>query len=187
MLEFVRAYPGGLVMRKRAGGIAAGTLAMLMMLGGGGAAAQQELKVGDRIGDWTFQCRALSASETRCALVQNIIDNETNRQIIGVVLRKLGEDNEKLGLFVSTPLGIFLGAGIAAKVDEGEQFPLILQTCTAQNGCLAAVEIDAKRLEALQTGKRLLVGFKARADAKTLTVPVSLDGVKEGLRALETK
>jgi invasion protein IalB len=174
-------------MKKQAGGIAAAALATLMMLGGGGAAAQEALKVGDRIGDWTFQCRALTASETRCALVQNIVDNETNRPIIGVVLRKLGQNNEKLGLFISTPLGIFLGAGIAAKVDEGEQFPLILQTCTAQNGCLAAVEIDAKRLEALRTGSRLLVGFKARADAKTLTVPVSLNGVKEGLKALETK
>lgn len=174
-------------MTKRVGGNAAAALAILVLLTGSGAAAQQTPKVGDLIGDWTFQCQALSASETRCALVQNIVDKETDRQILGVVLRKLGDNDEKLGLFITAPLGIFLGAGVAAKVDDGEQFPLILQTCTAQNGCLSAVEVDEKRLEALQTGSRLLVGFKPRPDAKTLTVPVSLNGLREGLRALESK
>jgi invasion protein IalB len=155
--------------------------------GAAGALAQDKPKVGDRIGDWVFQCQALTASETRCALIQNIVNNQSRQRVIGAVLRKLGPKGDKLGLFIAAPLGIFLGAGIAPKIDEGEQFPLVLQNCTAQNGCRAALEIDAKRLAEMKKGNRLLIGFKTRADANTVTVPVSLKGVTDGLKALDSK
>jgi invasion protein IalB len=157
------------------------------MLCAGGAAVAQTPKVGDRIGDWGFQCQALSASETRCALIQNVLNSQTRQRLIGAVIRKMGEKNDKVGLFISAPLGIFLGAGIAVKIEEGEQFPLILQTCTAQNGCVAGLEIDAKRLDAMKKGTRMLVGFKPQANANAVTVPFSLKGVTDGLKALDAK
>lgn len=164
---------------------AAALLAILVTTGGTApAAAQGTPKVGDQIGDWVFQCQALSASETRCALVQNIVDKNTRNRVIGAVLRRVGPDGDKVGLFIAAPLGIYLGAGIAAKIDQGEQFSLQLQSCTVKSGCIAGIEVDAGRLEALRKGKRLLVGFKTTAGAKTVTVPVSLKGVTDGLKAL---
>jgi invasion protein IalB len=153
-----------------------------MLFAGTAIAQDAKLKVGERIGDWTFQCQAVSADQNVCGLLQTIADNKSRQQVLVVAVRHVGEE-KKLGMFVTAPLGIFLGSGIGGKVDDGEQFKFNLQTCT-QRGCQAATAIEGKRLKELKKGNRLLIGFKAHANAKTITVPVSLKGFTAGLKAI---
>lgn len=144
-------------------------------------------KIGERIGDWIFQCQALSAGENICGLVQTVIDSKTKRQIVGIAIRYAGKGEKKrLGMFVTVPLGIFLGAGIGGKVDTSDQFKFNLQSCN-QRGCQGATEIKEPMLADLKKGKRLIVGFKARVDSKTIGVPVSLKGFTDGLKAIGAK
>ena len=106
-------------------------------------AQDAKLKVGERIGDWVFQCQAVTASDNICGLVQTIIDNKTKRQVVGVAIRYAGTgDKKRLGMFVTVPLGIFLGSGIGGKIDTLDQFKFNLQSCNPR-GCQGAVEITA--------------------------------------------
>tara|TARA_R110000868_G_scaffold143281_4_gene361292 strand:- start:4943 stop:5470 length:528 start_codon:yes stop_codon:yes gene_type:complete len=142
-------------------------------------------KVGERIGDWVFQCQAVSATRNICGLVQKIIDNKTKRQVVGIAIRYAGKETDRrLGMFVTVPLGIFLGSGIGGKIDDGKQFTFNLQTCN-QRGCQGAVEIKPEMLAEMKKGNRLIVGFKARADSNTIAVPVSLKGFTQGLKTID--
>ena len=146
------------------------------------ATAQSAMKVGDAIGDWIFNCRALSASDTVCGLNQRIAATKSKRPIMSLTLRKVGPE-KKLALIVNVPLGVYLATGIGAKLDEGEQFNQIWQTCT-QQGCQAALSLDEAKTKAMKSGEKLLVGFKGRPDAKAVTIAASLKGVTAGLKAL---
>ena len=144
-------------------------------------------KVGERIGDWVFQCQALSATENICGMVQTVIDNKSKRQVVGIAVRYAGKgDKKRLGMFVTVPLGIYLGSGIGGKVDSSDQFKFNLQSCN-QRGCQGATEIKPEMLADLKKGNRLIIGFKARADSKTIAVPVSLKGFTDGLKAIDAQ
>ena len=152
-----------------------------------GTALAQDSKpeVSERIGDWTFQCQAVAADQYVCGIIQTIADNNTRRQILeilAVAVRPVGTE-KRIAMFVTVPLGIFLGSGISGKIDDGEQFKFNLQSCT-QRGCQAALAMEKDRLEALKKGQRMLIGFKARTDANTIMVPVSLKGFTAGLKVL---
>lgn len=151
------------------------------------AAQEAKPKVGERIGDWVFQCQALSATENICGMVQTIIDNKTKRQVVGIAIRYAGKgDKKRLGMFVTVPLGIYLGSGIGGKIDSSDQFKFNLQSCN-QRGCQGATEISSAMLADLKKGQRLIVGFKARADSKTIAVPVSLKGFTDSLKAIDAQ
>ena len=162
-------------------------LVLASLLGSNSAFAQAaKPKVGDRIGAWTFQCQALSAEDTVCALVQISADAKTNRQLMKAVVHPVGKEKDrKLRLVVTLPLGIFLATGIAGKIDEGKQFNFVLLTCR-QNGCEAAVDIDDKMKRAMRAGKQLVVAFKPRPNSDAFGVRVSLDGFTVGVRTLES-
>ena len=160
-------------------------LLLLPLMGLSSAFAQVAApKVGDRIGDWTFQCQALSAQDTVCALVQIAADEKNKQQLMKTVVHPVGKGKDrKLRLVVTVPLGIFLATGIAGKIDEGKQFNFVLLTCR-QNGCEAAVDIDAKMRKAMQAGNQLVVAFKPRPNSKAFGARVSLNGFTAGMRTL---
>lgn len=167
-------------------GLAAAFIALPAMLQNA-SAQDAKPKVGERMGDWIFQCQAVSAGENICGMVQTIIDNKTKRQVVGIAIRYAGKgDTKRLGMFVTVPLGIYLGAGIGGKVDTSDQFKFNLQSCN-QRGCQGATEIKEDMLADLKKGKQLIVGFKARADSKTIAVPVSLNGFTDGLKAIDAQ
>lgn len=144
-------------------------------------------KVGERIGDWVFQCQAVTAVQNICGLVQTIVDKNTKRQVVGIAIRYAGAGAERrLGMFVTVPLGIFLGSGVGGRIDHGEQFSFNMQNCN-QRGCQAALEIKNDMLSELKKGNRLIVGFKARANSNTIAIPVSLKGITAGLKSIDAK
>ena len=148
------------------------------------AAGQLLPKVGERIGDWTYRCQALTASDTRCSISQ-VVFNPNKKPIIRATFLGIGK-NKKLGLVVLAPLGMFLGTGLAGKIDEGKQFKFVLQNCGKQ-GCRAAIGVSNKMKMALQKGSRLALAFKMRANAKAVLVQISLKGFTKALNALKIK
>jgi invasion protein IalB len=148
------------------------------------AAGKQLPRVGQRIGDWTFRCQALIASDTRCSISQ-VVFNPQKKPVIRATFLGIGK-NKKLGMVVLAPLGMFLGTGVAGKIDEGKQFKFVLQHCSKQ-GCRAAIEVSDKMRAALQKGKRLALAFKMRANAKAVLVQISLTGFTKAVNALEKK
>ena len=137
-------------------------------------------KVGDRIGDWNFQCKAVSEKQNICALIQTLINSETKERILTLVLRRAGKD-KKLALFATAPLGIFLAPGIAGKVDDGTPFKFIWQRCTMK-GCQAATVVDAELEKALKAGNQLIIGFESD---QTIALGASLKGIAKGIKALD--
>jgi len=49
---------------------------------------------------------------------------------------------------------------------------------------VGAVMVEKGLRWALAKGKHLMIGFKARADSKTLAIKASLDGIAMGLQAI---
>ena len=135
-----------------------------------------------QIGDWRLECKVLSGDKKVCALLQAVVNADTGKRILSLQLRRVGSNNT-LALIAEAPLGIFLGAGIAGKVDDGKQFSFLWQRCT-QRGCQAATAVDAELESALKAGKRLLIGFKAQPSADPITLGASLAGVTAGLKVL---
>ena len=154
------------------------------------AASSQDTKpaVGEKFGAWTFHCQAITADHNVCAIVQTVVEKKSQRQVMRAVVRPIGKEQKRLGLFVTLPLGIHLAPGVAGKVDDGEQFKFIMQRCT-QNGCEAAVRVDDKLKSALENGNQLVVGFKPSpaANAKPVGVRISLNGFTAGTKQLMTK
>ncbi len=141
-----------------------------------------EPKGGERFGDWRFQCKALPTNQNVCVLSQTLVNAETKKPILSLVLRRVGKD-KKLVLMTIVPLGVFLAPGIAGKVDDGKRFKFVWQRCTTQ-GCQAAALVDDKLEKALKAGAHLLIAFQVQPKAKPITLVASLKGVTRGLGAL---
>lgn len=166
--------------------VSSGCFAIAAFLGVTAAAAAAEPRVGERFSDWTFDCTAISANVNKCVLTQTLLattDSTGNQgRVLKLTLGQLGTEGE-LVLLALAPLGIYIPAGVAGKVDQDEQFPMILQSCT-ERGCEAAVQVGPELLQSMKAGENLLIGFNAQSDGKTITVPASLKGLTAGLKAL---
>ncbi len=156
----------------------------LFLAAGEVRAADEKLPaIGSKIGEWIFDCRAVRANETLCRLTQTRLIKETGKRVLQVSIGP-ASPNGKLALVVEVPLGIFLPAGVAAKIDEGKQFPLALQTCIPR-GCEAIMLIPDKKLREMKKGKNLLIGFKTDMRGETISIAASLKGITKGLRVLK--
>ena len=144
--------------------------------------AQAAPRNGDRFGDWIFNCQALGPSETLCALTQELTLKSQGKRLLRVTLGPIGPNTETV-LQVLAPLGVYIPAGVAFKVDKGPLTQMQMQSCTAQ-GCKATLPADKDLLWALKAGSKMMVGFKAGAASKTLSVPVSLKGIQDGMAAV---
>ncbi len=154
-----------------------------------GTVGAQAPKVGDKFGDWNFNCRAVGQDTTVCGLYQIVLwETESGKSpIMNLTIRRFDDTKTKTRrtvLAALMPLGIFLPAGVAARIDKGEQFALVPQTCS-KNGCEAAVVLNDKTLATLKAGKELFVGFQVGLGGKVVTVSVSLAGITKGLTALK--
>ncbi|MBF0166819.1 MAG: invasion associated locus B family protein [Alphaproteobacteria bacterium] len=149
------------------------------LIGASDAAAQ---KIGEKIGDWTFNCTAVEANKTECALIQDLNLN-VNDQPRGRLLRA-SFTLSKTGFLLEAllPLGIDIPQGVTVKVDQGEVNKMTLHRCIAA-GCLASLNITPGVLAALKKGQKMQVKFVV--GAKSLEVPVSVKGLNEGLGKLK--
>ena len=83
---------------------------------------------------------------------------------------------------ISTPLNVYLPAGLELRIDGGKVRRAVFEACNV-SGCHAGFALDAALLGGLRRGKELTVTLK---DSKASQIPVrvSLKGIAAGLKAL---
>ncbi|EAR50917.1 hypothetical protein OG2516_13631 [Oceanicola granulosus HTCC2516] len=154
-------------------------LAALLLLP---ASAGAEPQVGDRFGDWSFECTAQSATRIDCGLAQLVVIAESREPIarfrITGPAEPAAEDAAATPgqLSVLLPLGLDLQAGVTASTDTGTTLPLSVATCV-QQGCLLTAPVTDEIVAALREGAQMNVGFALYGNGQSLEIAGSLAGL----------
>lgn len=104
-------------------------------------------------------------------MAQKIVDRR-GRRIVAIEIINRGVQ-AFAQIFV--PLGIYIPAGVAVRVDDGAPIPTNVVDCDRQ-GCRSVVALDATAITAMRKGGRLAVVFVDSKSGKRLTVTGSLKG-----------
>lgn len=99
-----------------------------------------------------------------------------------VFLFNIVMQRKKTVAIISTPLNVYLPAGLELRIDGGGVRRAVFETCNV-TGCHAGFALDGALLAGLRRGKALVVTLK---DSKISKIPVrvSLTGIASGLKAL---
>lgn len=161
-------------------------LSVLIAAGASSAVHAAEAKPnGDQpFGDWVLHCTKTTNGEQVCALHQKILASDTKLPVAAFALAR-NKDSHELRLAAILPLGLDIPAGVSGKAGAAP-LPFTIQTCV-RRGCIASTTLDDKLLEALRGTDAFSVTFKMRIVEEPTTMPVSLKGLDEGLKALESK
>ncbi len=139
--------------------------------------------------DWTYRCGGKRLKGEQCIIMQNISIRESGQRLLGVAVGYLGPD-ESPWLILTTPLGIFLPAGIVFNIVRmgkgGEEYKIPIHVCMP-GGCRAFIPLDKNLIWAMKMGSQAKVAFMDNNTRKVITVEVSLAGFTRGLEALGTK
>lgn len=145
------------------------------------SAAYAAANSGDKFGDWLFECQALAANKTSCALSQTLIKKETNQRVLRLAISK-SQDGKGFMFVTVLSLGIYLPSGVTIKTEKGTLIAMTLQACT-QHGCIARKKLSAKQIKAIKSENEMTITFSA--DKSTpITVSVSLNGISAGLKEI---
>jgi invasion protein IalB len=142
-------------------------------------------KDGDKSGDWSFVCpKTDDKKAASCQLVQ-VLTIEKDGQKGRLLQLTLAPQADKSIIMVALlPLGLHIPSGVAVKVDEQTQRPMILQRCT-NAGCEAAMKVDDAMLAEMKKGAALRVGFNTDSKGNTMVAPASLKGLTDALAKLK--
>lgn len=135
-------------------------------------------------GDWRLRCREIAPGDTACMLHQRIIARETKLPVAAFAISR-NKNSRELRLIAVLPLGLDIPAGVSGKAGS-VPLTFTVQTCV-RRGCVASLTVDEKLLESLKGADALTATFKMRNVAGPTSLPVSLKGLDEGLKALESK
>ena len=131
-------------------------------------------------GQWGVLCNPASPSDCRAAQTQKSVDEKNPGTLLQVLFA--AEKGKMFGVF-TLPFGVDLRAGIALRIDEGEEVKSSFMTCLP-DGCQSITEINETLLAQLRKGKVLKVGFRSWGGGdKTLVVDVPLDGAGQAIAA----
>jgi len=136
--------------------------------------------VGEKFGDWVYECRAIGSNQTACVISQTLISKKANKQVLRAMVRKNKKTN-KYTLALITPLNISIQHGVSAITSKGNKIKLALKSCSYK-GCLAANILEAKELTSLKTGDKLKINFVL--NRKKISIDLSLKGISAGLKEL---
>lgn len=144
-------------------------------------------------GDWELVCKAGEAasstanakaasnsSESACRLqqAQAVNGGKDIVFLFNIVMQK----KQPIAI-VSTPLNVYLPAGMDLKVDTGPTRKAVFETCNV-TGCHGGFALSDALLASLRKGQALTVTLQ---DSKTTRIPlkVSLKGISAGIEALK--
>ena len=131
-------------------------------------------------GQWGVLCNPSSPSECRAAQTQKSVDEKNPGTLLQVLFA--AEKGKMFGVF-TLPFGVDLRAGIAVRIDEGEEVKGSFMTCMP-DGCQSITEINETLLAQIRKGKVLKVGFRSLGGGdKTLVVDVPLEGAGQAIAA----
>ena len=131
-------------------------------------------------GQWGVLCNPSSPSECRAAQTQKSVDEKNPGTLLQVLFA--AEKGKMFGVF-TLPFGVDLRAGIAVRIDEGDEVKGSFMTCMP-DGCQSITEINETLLAQIRKGKVLKVGFRSLGGGdKTLVVDVPLEGAGQAIAA----
>jgi len=132
--------------------------------------------------DWVLTCEAVGKP---CYVSQSANLKETGQRVLRVAVGYLDAESKPL-LHLSVPLGIYIPAGVALKIDEVAQLKAEVRTCTA-SGCEAILHLDNSLSESLEAAKTSQVAFLDALTRRQIVIVVSMAGFKEAYGALKQK
>lgn len=123
---------------------------------------------------WSASCTGSSrAKPLDCQVEQKVVVSTTGQLLVDMTMR-LPTGATAPVMFIHTPFGLFLPAGLQLMVDGAQFATLPLQTCDGA-GCYAGSTVTPQLLNAMQHGKTLTVTFQ-NLQKNNIDVPVSLLG-----------
>ena len=132
-----------------------------------------------KFGDWELVC-ASPPSATACRLVQNHADQSGKTLLLVTILEAAAAKGAVA--IVSVPKDVYLAPGIEMRIDDGQAFKLLYETCN-DSGCHAGYTINGEIAVALKKGK--IASHKVfNSRQQSTVVPVSLAGLTKGLERL---
>lgn len=145
----------------------------------------QKQDEGQVFDDWRVRCEVPQGQTTeRCAMVQNILVQETRRPLLGIAIFHGENEGKRVTVLQFTvPLGLYLPPGIALEVEQNPPVRVAIEVCT-QQGCIARYRLDDAMRVAMQKG----TSAKAQLtdpNRRTLDVPISLKGFSKAFAALK--
>ena len=145
------------------------------------ANAQEHPKVGDRFGDWVFQCEARAEGQTDCAFVQTIVNSEDKKPMAQIRILAPRE-NGTGGIIALLPLGLNLEQGVSGVVDGAGSVDVRVSTCLPR-GCLAQIDLTPDVVARLEAGTILELTYDVVSVGRRVTLNSSLSGVSSALSA----
>ena len=123
---------------------------------------------------WSVQCgEDRKTGKKFCRMQQSLRFKKTGQRLLAIIIQPQAIE-PKLAILLSLPYGLYLPAGTAFKIDDGEQTRMVIETCDAE-GCYASGGVTEKQVAAMKKGKKILIGFQA-SNKKPITIPVTLEG-----------
>ncbi len=173
--------------RPRGGTIRRYTTALILWLGVAGflgfvPSVEAAPKDGQAFEDWMVRCEGGNGKAERCFAFQNIVYTQSGERLLTLAAGYLGPKGEPW-IALTVPLGMFLPAGVAVKVDEEQRFDVPFKICTAK-GCEAGNPLDEVLLRTMKSGLVARIAFLDGITRRQITVPVSLKGFAAALRTL---
>lgn len=139
-----------------------------------------------RYGNWELVCKpqadaATPKAESATCRLQQAQAVNGGKDV--VFLFNIARQGKQRVAIISTPLNVYLPAGLELKIDGGQVQRVIFETCNI-SGCHAGFALNGSLLGALRKGNVLTVALK---DTKATTIPlkVSLNGISAGIDALD--
>ena len=163
-----------------------------------GAVAQQadddatERQIGEpyvtaRYGDWAVQCiTAPEGQQDECNLTQILVGQDGAPVAQMSIFALPPESEAAAGVRVVVPLETLLQEGLVIAVDQSQPRVYGFEFCNA-SGCVARFGFTQEELNAMRLGISAVVRIvPVRTPAQPVLLDLSLLGVADGLRALET-
>lgn len=148
------------------------------------AAAHAAPQKGKSFADWIIDCEMAPGAKTeKCFASQTQTTKDRKGRLLRFSVGYLGPKGEPVAVAI-LPLGIYLPAGAAFKVDDGPQVAMTLQSCTSE-GCSAGALLSEKTLKELLEGKKMAVGMMPAGSKETVSIAVSMNGFKSAFSSLK--
>lgn len=162
--------------------LAAGVTAVVAVAGPALAEETKKTEGGSK-SSWVKLCEEAQISKDEkknvCITHHERLDPNNGLPIISAAVREV-DGKDKKDFLITVPLGMALGPGMKAKIDEEKETLELKYTFCLPNGCTAETEATPALLEQLAKGKMLVV-VSLTAVGEQMGFQVPLNGFKQTL------
>lgn len=138
----------------------------------------QGLRNGEAVGDWRFDCVAITEDENRCVLTQVIMYEDLSQPLARISFAR-AEIASQVMVSIVTPLGVEIPFGASLVSGENAlQFPFAF--CVAE-GCLARGPVEGTVVREFFTSDDMAILFSMTSVEGTTVIPASARGLVEAL------